>query len=54
MQAYSAKSDRMITKFILIHTEIIGEDRKNETVLETYKLHEVVQTLAEIYRGVDE
>ena len=50
-QTYSPKTNRMITKYIVIHTERVGDRNKNTTVLETYKLYEVVTCLADAYRG---
>ena len=50
-QTYSPKTNRMITKYVLIHSERIEDRTKNTTVLETYKMQELVKRLAEIYRG---
>lgn len=51
VQTYSPKNNRMITKYVVIHTEKIDDKIKNTTILETYKLYEVVQMLANIYKG---
>ena len=50
-QTYSPKTNRMITKYVLIHSKQVGDKTKNTTVLETYKIQELVKKLAEIYRG---
>jgi hypothetical protein len=49
VQAYSDKSKRMVTKYLLIQTENIMGRNKNTTILETYKLADAVKALAELY-----
>lgn len=51
VQAYSKKSERMVTKYMLIKTEKIAGRNKNTTILETYRLAEVVKCLADMYGG---
>lgn len=51
VQVYSPKTNRMITKYVVIHSQKVDDRIKNTTILETYKLYEVVQTLANIYKG---
>lgn len=51
VQNYSPLTDRMITKYILIKTERIGNRNKNKAVLETYQIADVVKCLAKIYGG---
>lgn len=51
IQTYSEKSERMVTKYMLIKTEKIAGRNKNTTILETYQLAEVVKCLAGIYGG---
>lgn len=54
VQVYSPKTKRMVTKYVVIHTERIKDRNKNTTILETYKLQEVVKCLADVYRGDEE
>lgn len=49
IQTYSEKSERMVTKYMLIQTERIAGRNKNTTILETYQLTEVVKCLANMY-----
>ncbi len=49
VQTYSDKSERMVTKYMLIRTEKVNGKSKNTTILETYKLAEVVKLLASMY-----
>lgn len=51
IQSYSPKTNRMITKYCIVKTERIDGKNKSETIMETFKLPEVVKTLAEIYGG---
>lgn len=51
IQTYSEKSERMVTKYMLIQTERIAGRNKNTTILETYQLAEVVKRLADMYGG---
>lgn len=51
IQTYSEKSERMVTKYMLIQTERISGRNKNTTILETYQLAEVVKRLADMYGG---
>lgn len=50
-QSYSGQSKRMITKYVLIVPKQHGDKVKNEKLLESYRLSEVVQKLAELLRG---
>ena len=49
VQAYSEKSERMVTKYMLIRTEKVNGRNKNTTILETYRLAEAVKLLADMY-----
>lgn len=51
IQSYSPVTNRMFTKYVVIKTEKIEDKIKNTTVLETYKMPDVVKFLAEVYRG---
>lgn len=50
-QSYSEQSKRMITKYVLTVPKQEGDKIKNEKLLESYRLSEVVQKLAELLRG---
>lgn len=50
-QSYSELSKRMITKYVLTVPKQEGDKIKNEKLLESYRLSEVVQKLAELLRG---
>ena len=54
-QSYSERAERMVTKFVLTEkrTTETGE-MKNFTILETYRMADVVKILAELYGGADE
>lgn len=41
----------MVTKYVLIKTERIGNKNKNTTILETYQLVDIVKCLADLYGG---
>lgn len=49
MQAYSESYERMVTKYIMVLID--KKTGKNTTILETYKLIDVVQRLADMYGG---
>lgn len=51
VQIYSEIKKSMITKYIVIHTEKINHENKNTTLLETYKISDVVTLLSKMYRG---
>lgn len=53
-QSYSEQNKRMITKYVLTTTRQHGEKVKDEKLLESYRLSEVVQKLAELLRGESE
>lgn len=53
-QSYSEQSKRMITKYVLTVPKQEGDKIKNEKLLESYRLSEVVQKLAELLRGGSE
>lgn len=53
-QSYSEESKRMITKYVLTVPKQEGDKIKNEKLLESYRLSEVVQKLAELLRGGSE
>lgn len=50
-QTWSDKTQRMVTKYLLLEEIKTDEGRKNITILETYQLAEVVKTLAAMYGG---
>lgn len=50
-QSYSEESKRMITKYVLTVPKQHGDKVRNEKLLESYRLSEVVQKLAELLRG---
>ena len=50
-QSYSEQSKRMITKYVLTVPKQHGDKVRNEKLLESYRLSEVVQKLAELLRG---
>lgn len=50
-QSYSEESKRMIIKYVLTVPKQEGDKIKNEKLLESYRLSEVVQKLAELLRG---
>lgn len=50
-QSYSEESKRMITKYVLTVPKQHGDKIRNEKLLESYRLSEVVQKLAELLRG---
>ncbi|MFQ9886141.1 MAG: hypothetical protein ACLRXW_08165 [Negativibacillus massiliensis] len=50
-QSYSELSKRMITKYVLTVPKQEEDKIKNEKLLESYRLSEVVQKLAELLRG---
>lgn len=52
VQAYSSKSERMVTKYIVIESKELPSGRiKNKTLMETYSMVDVVKLLAFLYRG---
>ena len=53
-QTYSPKAERMVTKYVLVKTEEVKGRRKNTTLLETYRLADVVRELAALYGGDSE
>lgn len=53
-QSYSEQNKRMITKYVLTTPKQHGEKVKDEKLLESYRLSEVVQKLAELLRGESE
>ena len=53
-QSYSEQNKRMITKYVLTVPKQHGDKIKNEKLLESYRLSEVVQKLAELLRGGSE
>lgn len=53
MQAYSPKAEKMITKYVVIESKELKSRVKNETLLETYSMVDVVKLLAGLYRGDD-
>lgn len=44
----------MVTKYVLVKTEEVKGRRKNTTLLETYRMADVVQELAALYGGDSE
>lgn len=54
-QSYSAKSERMVTKFVLQEVqETPNGKRKSVTLLETYQMADVVMLLAKLYEELNE
>ena len=54
MQTYSTKAERMITKYIVIESkELSSGGIKNETLLESCSMVDVVKLLSNLYRGDD-
>ena len=53
-QSYSEQNKRMITKYVLTVPQQHGEKVKDEKLLESYRLSEVVHKLAELLRGESE
>ena len=51
LQQYSEKNRRMVTKYMLMERRDINGITKYVTLLETYQQAEVVQALAELYKG---
>ena len=50
-QSYSPKAERMVTKYVLIKTEEDKGRRKNTTLIETYRMADIVKKLADLYGG---
>ena len=50
-QSYSEESKRMITKYVLTVPKQEEDKIKNEKLLESYRLSEVVQKQADLLRG---
>lgn len=50
-QLYSEQSGRMITKYVLTAPKQHGDKIKDEKLLESYRLSEVVTKLAELLKG---
>ncbi len=50
-QTWSDKTQRMVTKYLLLEEIKTDKGRKNITILETYQLAEVVKVLAAMYGG---
>ena len=50
-QPYSEVSKRLITIYVLTVPKQAGDNINNEKLLESYRLSEVVQKLAELLRG---
>lgn len=51
-QSYSPKAERMVTKYIVIESKKLKDGRlKNETLLETYSMVDIVHLLATLYRS---
>lgn len=50
-QSYSEQSKRMITKYVLTMLRQHGNKIKNEKLLESYRISDVVQKLAELLRS---
>ena len=54
-QSYSERVERMVTKFVLTERRMTETgEMKNFTILETYRMADVVKILAELYGGADE
>lgn len=52
-QRYSEKAERMVTKFVLTQPKWVEKEKKikNVTILESYQMIDVVQTLAGLLKG---
>lgn len=49
-QSYSEKAERMVTKYVLTEKRTLKNGkRKDFAILETYKIADIVNTLAELY-----
>ncbi len=51
LQIYSEIKNMMMTKYIVILVEQNNSKTKNTTLLETYKIADVVTLLSKMYRG---
>lgn len=52
MQAYSEKTGRMVTKFVLTEKKKNAAGRmRDSTIMESYQLADIVKKLAQIYGG---
>ena len=51
VQSYSEENERMVTKYMLIKNEKSEGKSRNETIIETYRLVDVVKCLAAMYGG---
>ena len=50
-QLYSAKLEKMCTKYVLKEKAEIGGETKNVTLLETFRMVDVVNFLADLLNG---
>ena len=54
-QAFSPKTERMVTKYVLQEVKATEEGkRKSFTILESYQLADIVKKMASIYGGDDD
>lgn len=53
-QSYSERAERMVTKFVLSEKRIVRGKAKNVTIMESYRMADVVKKLAELYGEADE
>ena len=50
LQAYSPKADKMVTKYVVVEKKTLPNGKKKDfVILETYRMADVVKTLAEMY-----
>lgn len=48
-QSYSTKAERMVTKYVLSEKKTVNGKHKDFIILETYRMPDIVKTLAEMY-----
>ena len=51
VQIYSEIKNAVMTKYVVILTEKVNSKNKNTTLLETYRIADVVTLLSKMYRG---
>ena len=50
LQAYSPKAGKMVTKYVVVEKKTLPNGKKKDfVILETYRMADVVKTLAEMY-----
>lgn len=53
-QSYSPKAERMVTKYMLTEKRTINGKKKDFVIAETYRMADIVKTLAEMYGEADD